>query len=127
MTIFYNRAVNETMQKNKVQPDKPQITIQRMRFACCIPKSTYKPSQDIYCFSTTNMIERKRLNVTLYVHFMSSLLVKCFEKPHINLRLSVIFCDILTDQDEYSIALIQPSRCGITPFWMSTTFNRGLG
>ena len=28
------------MKKNVVEPGKPQITIGRMRIACCIPKAT---------------------------------------------------------------------------------------
>jgi hypothetical protein len=35
-----NRAVYEIMWKNKVDPDRPQITIRRMRIACWIPKAT---------------------------------------------------------------------------------------
>jgi hypothetical protein len=35
--FFENRAVYKIMCKNTVQPDKPQITIWRMRTACCIP------------------------------------------------------------------------------------------
>jgi hypothetical protein len=35
-----NRAVYETMWKNMVQPDRPQMTIRRMRIACWITKTT---------------------------------------------------------------------------------------
>jgi len=35
-----NRAAYEIMWKNIVQPDRPQMTIQHMHFACWIPKAT---------------------------------------------------------------------------------------
>jgi hypothetical protein len=39
-----NRALNEIMWKNMVQPNRPQITIRRMRIACWITKATHTPS-----------------------------------------------------------------------------------
>ena len=38
--FFENRAVYDIMWKNTVEPDKPQMTIWRMRIAFRIPKST---------------------------------------------------------------------------------------
>ena len=35
-----NLAIYETMWKNIVQPDRPQMTLQRMRITCWIPKAT---------------------------------------------------------------------------------------
>jgi len=42
VTFFFseNRFVYEIMWKNIVDPDRPQITICRMRIACWIPKAT---------------------------------------------------------------------------------------
>jgi hypothetical protein len=40
VAIFLNRTVYETMWKNTVEPDSPQMTIWRMRIACWIPKAT---------------------------------------------------------------------------------------
>ena len=40
ITFFYIRAVYEIMRKNTVEPDRPQMTIWRMRIACRIPKAT---------------------------------------------------------------------------------------
>jgi hypothetical protein len=40
VTIFYNRAVYETMWKSTVERDRPQMTQWRMRIACWIPKVT---------------------------------------------------------------------------------------
>jgi len=37
---FENRAVYDIMWKNIVQPDRPQMTIQRMRVACYTTKAT---------------------------------------------------------------------------------------
>jgi hypothetical protein len=37
---FKNRAICEIMWKNTVEPDRPQITIWRMRIACWIIKAT---------------------------------------------------------------------------------------
>jgi len=42
-----NRAVYEIMWKNTVQPDRPQMTIWRMRTACWIPEATNTHSQYI--------------------------------------------------------------------------------
>jgi len=38
--FFENRGVYEIMRKNTVEPDRPQMTIWRMRIACWIPKGT---------------------------------------------------------------------------------------
>ena len=59
-----NRAVCEIMWKNTVKRGRPQMTIWRMRIAC------YKHTLTIcntYCFSTTTVVARTRLNVTLYL------------------------------------------------------------
>ena len=38
--FFENRAVYEIMEKNNVEPDRPQMTVWRMRIAFCVPKAT---------------------------------------------------------------------------------------
>jgi hypothetical protein len=38
--FFENRAVNEIMWRNIVEPGGPQLTIWQMRIACWIPKAT---------------------------------------------------------------------------------------
>jgi len=43
--LFENRAVNEIMWKNFVEPDGLQMTMWRMRLACWIPKVTNRHSQ----------------------------------------------------------------------------------
>ena len=70
-----NCAVCEIMWKNTVEPDRPQMTIWRTRFACWIPKATdtrthihtharthKHRTSNTYCFSAM-MVTRTRLNV----------------------------------------------------------------
>jgi hypothetical protein len=46
VTIFFeNRAVDETMWKNTVDPRRPQMTIWRKRIPCWIPKATNTHSE----------------------------------------------------------------------------------
>jgi len=47
ITIFENRALYEIMWKNIVQPDRLQIKIWRMRFACWMPKATNAHSEHV--------------------------------------------------------------------------------
>jgi len=44
---FQNRAVYEIIWKNIVQPDGPQMTIWRMRNACCIHEATNTHSEHV--------------------------------------------------------------------------------
>ena len=57
ITFFFleNRAVYEIMWKNIVEPDRPQMTIRRMRIACWITKATNIHSDyvTLVAFSTT--------------------------------------------------------------------------
>jgi hypothetical protein len=48
---FENRAVYEIMWKNNVGPDRPQMTIWRMRIACWILKATNTHSQYVILIS----------------------------------------------------------------------------
>jgi hypothetical protein len=43
--FFENLAVYEIMQKNAVEPGRPQVTIWPMRFSCWIPKATNTHTQ----------------------------------------------------------------------------------
>jgi hypothetical protein len=43
--VFENRAFCERMWENMVEPDRSQMTIWRMRFACSIPKATNTHSE----------------------------------------------------------------------------------
>jgi len=42
-----NCAVYEVMQRNIVEPDRPQMTVWRMRTACSIPKATNTHSEHV--------------------------------------------------------------------------------
>ena len=54
-SIFYfthkNRTVYEIICKNIVEPDRPQMTIWRMRFACWITKATDTHSEYVILFA----------------------------------------------------------------------------
>jgi hypothetical protein len=43
--FFLNRAVNEIMWKNTVEPDKSQMTVWRMRIACWLNEATHTRSE----------------------------------------------------------------------------------
>jgi len=75
--FFENRAVYEIMWKNTVQPDRPKMTIWRMRIACWITKAT-DTILDTYCFSTTRVVTRTRLNLTLCVKHTACLVLPQF-------------------------------------------------
>ena len=65
-----NIALFEIMWKSFVEPDRAKMKIWRMRIACWITQGTKTHSLRIcntYCFSTSTMVARKRLDVTLYV------------------------------------------------------------
>jgi hypothetical protein len=49
-----------------VQPEKPQMTIWRKRFACWVTKVAHSQNM-YYCFSAARIVTRTRLNITLYI------------------------------------------------------------
>jgi hypothetical protein len=49
--IFKNPAVCEVMWKNMAEPDKPQVTIRRMRVSGWIPKATHTHSEYVIIFA----------------------------------------------------------------------------
>jgi len=67
-----NRAVYEIMRKNIVELKRPQMTIWRMRIACWVTKATdtQLTIHNTYCSSTTTVVARTRLNLTLYVQWL---------------------------------------------------------
>jgi len=72
--LFGNRSVYEVTWKNTVEPDRLQMKIWCMHIACWIPKTTKTHSEcEKHYFSTAKMVTRTSLNVTLYVHCLSSL------------------------------------------------------
>jgi len=61
-----NRAVYEICKKNIVEPGRAQVTIWRMRIACCIPKATNTHSEYVILRAF-----RRPLDVTLYIRCLS--------------------------------------------------------
>ena len=76
--IFFpeNHVANEIMWKNVVERGRPQTRVWRMRIACWISKvtNTYAGCVIIIAFSTTTMVARTHLSVTLYVYCLSCLI-----------------------------------------------------
>jgi hypothetical protein len=57
--------------ENIIQRSRPQMTIWHMRVACWIPKATNTHSPytyNTYCLSTTTIMARTRLIVTLHIY-----------------------------------------------------------
>ena len=81
--FFENRAICAIMQKSMVQPERPQMTIRCMCIACWIRKTTNTHSEYVILLLAAAVVTRRRLNVTLYVHCLSSYLTKsCSYFPH---------------------------------------------
>ena len=77
-----NCAVYEIMWKNIVQQFRPQMAMCRMHIACRIHKATSTHIHRLcnaHCLSTATMVERRRLCVTLFVHYIA-----CLVKTHIH-------------------------------------------
>jgi len=77
-----NRTVCEIMWKNMVEPDRPKMTIWRMRVACWIIKPYIHTLRicNIYCFSTATVVTRTPLSIMLQVRCLSCsfcMLVMC--------------------------------------------------
>ena len=76
---FENHAVNEIMCKNIVQPDTS--TDDNMTLAhCVLGTQSYKHTLRIcntYCFSAATVVTRTRFIVTLYLHFLPCLIIRC--------------------------------------------------
>ena len=66
-----NRVVYEIMWKSTVQPDRPQMTIWRIRIASWLHTLRIGNS---YCFSTAQRLHDTRLSVTLYALFLSCIM-----------------------------------------------------
>jgi hypothetical protein len=70
-TSFFpeNRAVYEKMWENMVQPDRPQMTVWRMRIVCWITKArdTHKEQVILVVFPRKILIRLRCFNVRLQV------------------------------------------------------------
>ena len=76
-----NRYVYQIMWKNIVERGRPQMTIWRMRIACCVPKATHTNSQYVILnsFLLKEIVAIRRLNVTVYLYclYLFTLLFFC--------------------------------------------------
>jgi hypothetical protein len=64
-----NRAVYEIMWKSMVQPDRPQMTIWRMRIACWIKKATETHSEHVIIIAfTRQQWLRERASMLRYTY-----------------------------------------------------------
>ena len=59
------------MWKNTVDPDRPQMTILRMRIAGWVPKATNTHSQYVILIAFHRSVVGTRLSVTLNLHCLS--------------------------------------------------------
>ena len=67
--VFENGSIYEVMWKHIIEPDRPLIIARYMSFPCRIPKAANTQSEYVtHFFSTTTMVTRTCLSVTLYVH-----------------------------------------------------------
>jgi len=59
-----NRAYSQTMRKNTAEPNRPQMTIWRMRIACWVTKGKTQNTQNMYLLlSTATMVAGTCLNL----------------------------------------------------------------
>ena len=71
---FENRAVYEIVWKNIVQPDRPQMTIWRMRIACRITKATntHREYVILIAFPRKQWYRERASKLPSYAHCLSS-------------------------------------------------------
>ena len=67
--FFLNFAVYEIMWKNILKPDRPQMTVWRIRIACCLTKAADTPSHYVIltAFPRQQMLHERASSV----HFLS--------------------------------------------------------
>ena len=110
--FFENHAVYEIMWKNIAQPDKPQMTIWRMRIECWIPKvtNTHSDYVIINAFSPATMVVRMRVNITFIP--ILPVLFKC----------CLLFFKFLKDRHNWG----DPGVDGRILGWISRRWDKGI-
>jgi len=98
--FFLNRVVYEIMWKNIAEPDRPQMTIWRMRISCCVANATNTQSE---CAILT------AFPLQQWLHEQASMLRDS--------TLPVLFNSIINPQDKYTIL----SSCPIHTFWLGAS------
>ena len=79
--IFYeNHVVCETMWENAVQPNRPQMIMWCMHFACWISKATETHLKYVItcCFFLATVVMRTHLSLTLCIHCPSCFYIYFF-------------------------------------------------
>jgi hypothetical protein len=67
-----NPAIYEIMWKNIVQPDRPQMTVRRMRIECCITKATDTHSEYVTGIAfPLQKWSRERTSMSCYTYIAS--------------------------------------------------------
>jgi len=66
--MWKNPAVCEIMWKNIAEPDRPQMTIRRMRIACWIPKATDTQSKYVIMLFPPKQWLRERASLLRYMY-----------------------------------------------------------
>ena len=69
--------------ENIVEQGRPQMTMWGMCNSCWIPKATNTHTQvcNAHCFTTATKVARTRLNVTLYVSHIASIVLSRILRP----------------------------------------------
>ena len=121
--FFENHAVCETMWKNVIQPDRPQMAVWRMRIASWITKTTYTlRTCNTYCFSTAIMVTRTCLSATFVTHALPVLLqiaarmTQTLERWGVSsnyVKHSLVFIVVVC---LYFAFFICPARISLSPF-----------
>ena len=77
MTLFRQSCCLWDNVKNNVKPDRPQMTIWRMRVACWIPKSSNTRSEYVnsYCFYSATKVTLKRSSVVFMRTYIASVVI----------------------------------------------------
>jgi hypothetical protein len=68
-----NRPICEIMYKNTVDPERPLVTIWRMRISRCKATNSILSESNTYCFCAATLVTRTRPVLTLNVHYLSSI------------------------------------------------------
>jgi hypothetical protein len=125
--IFFKSWFCEIMWENILEPGRTQMISWRVRIACWIPKSTNTQSPYVihFCFSTAAVVTHKRLEVTLYVHWLSCYIISlsCLQSSNEHRRKEIFSC---VYQFNLSITVRQlPNNMKQNPVWKPSTLAVG--
>ena len=78
----YDMGVYEIMWKNMVEPDRPQMTIWRMRIACCIIKATDTHTEYVI-FTAFPLLQWLKERVSVLRYTYKDCLVCYYNEKHL--------------------------------------------